>query len=118
MRSLEARSFNNWPIIKLSIKTKIMALNTNVLPNNVVRIITVIKAPIPNDGIDLFHKIIPGIVANKHRINPSTGNTYVTKATITSAIVPIIVALGCTLKTHSPPYTILTITSILTSKQN
>ena len=38
MRSLEARSFNNWPIIKLSIKTKIMA----VVPNNVVRI-TVIK---------------------------------------------------------------------------
>ena len=40
--------------------------------------------------------IIPGMVANKHRIRPIIGNTYVTKATATSTIVPIIIALGCT----------------------
>ena len=87
--------FNNWPITKLSNKTRIMALNTKVFPNKVV-MTTVSKAPIPNVAIDLCHMIIPGMVANKHRIRPIIGNTYVTKATATSTIVPIIIALGCT----------------------
>ena len=65
------------------------------IPNKVV-MTTVSKAPIPNVAIDLCHMIIPGMVANKHRIRPIIGNTYVTKATATSTIVPIIIALGCT----------------------
>lgn len=81
-----------------------MALKTKVLPKTVV-IITVISALIPKDCIDLFHKTIPGMVANNANISPKPGTRYKAKATNTNAIVAIIVALGCILKTHKPlPY--------------
>ena len=45
--------------------------------------------------MERFHKTIPGIVANKHKIKPRTGNTCVTKATTNNEIIAKIVALGC-----------------------
>ena len=64
----------------------------------------------------MFHNTTPGIVANKHKIKPRIGNTCVTKATITNANVPIIVALGCIFEnTHATPILFLTIITILTS---
>lgn len=71
-----------------------MALKTKVLPKTVV-IITVISALIPKDCIDLFHKTIPGMVANNANISPKPGTRYKAKATNTNVIVAIIVALGC-----------------------
>lgn len=47
-----------------------MALKTKVLPKTVV-IITVISALTPKDCIDLFHKTIPGMVANNANISPN-----------------------------------------------
>ena len=52
MRSLDVRSFNNWPITKLTKSMMTMVLNTNILPNNVVNT-TVMTAVKPNDSIDL-----------------------------------------------------------------
>ena len=60
--------------------------------------------------MERFHKTIPGIVANKHKIKPRTGNTCVTKATTNNEIIAKIVALGCILKTHTPLPYFLTIT--------
>ena len=56
------------------------------------------------------------MVANNANISPKPGTRYKAKATNTNAIVAIIVALGCILKTHKPlPYLFLTIAIILTS---
>jgi len=61
-------------------------------------------ALIPNDCIEQFQITTPGIVAIKHKIKPRTGNTCVTKATITNEIIAKIVALGCIFEnTHATP---------------
>ena len=98
----------------LEISTNIMALNTIVLPNNtaITKVTIVAK---PNDGIDLFQRIIPGMVANKHNSQPTSGNIYVTKATTINASVPIIVALGSIFENNfATPILNLTISTILT----
>ena len=93
IRSFDVRSFNNWPTKKLTINIKTIVLNTNILPNKVVKI-TVITAANPKDSLDLCHSTMPGIVANKHNTKPSGGNICKTKATMMSEIILKIVALG------------------------
>ena len=92
-----------------------MIVNTKILPNKVVKI-TVITAVMPNVSKDLCHKIMPGIVAKRLNTSPSGGNIFKAKATMISANVPRIAALGYIFENKfATPILFLTITSILTS---
>ena len=115
MRSLDVRSFNNWPITKLTKSMMTMVLNTNILPNNVVNT-TVMTAVKPNDSIDLCHKIIPGIVAKILNTRPNGGNICKAKATTISVKILSTVTLGYIFENNfATPILFLTITIILTS---
>lgn len=91
---LDVFFLSNWLIIKFVIKINMMVFKMKVLFKIVV-IIIVISVLILKDCIDLFYKMIFGMVVNNVNISFKLGIRYKVKVININVIVVIIVVLGC-----------------------